>query len=299
MDGFTVAEQPHALGVVWGDLELVRYVYEVDVDGSECPKPFAHPLRTLAGDVLTTYRPHDHRWHTGLFLAFSKVGDDDLWGGPTWVPGDGWQQLDNVGSIRHVAWESVTADARGAELVEAVAWRGRSGERLLSERRTLRAGNVDAERGTWELAAEFVLTNASERDLALSHPAAAGLEGYGYGGLTWRGPRSFEHDSVFFTADRTDEQVHGTHAPWLAFCGAHDEHERSSTIVFVDDPRNPRHPGAWAVWTGDLVQVSCAFHFDEEYVIERGGELTLRYRLVIVDGAWRKGDVEDYLAAAS
>ena len=48
---------------------LFRYVYESGVDPAESPKPYFHPLRTLAGEELTLFRPHDHPWHTGLAMT--------------------------------------------------------------------------------------------------------------------------------------------------------------------------------------------------------------------------------------
>ena len=35
----------------------------------ESPKPCFHPIYTPSGQLISEYRPDDHRWHTGLFLA--------------------------------------------------------------------------------------------------------------------------------------------------------------------------------------------------------------------------------------
>src|SRR5215218_512999 len=60
----------HALGshvdVAWGDVTLFRYVHHPDVPQLESPKPYLHPVRTLAGDLVTAYRPHYHVWHKGI-----------------------------------------------------------------------------------------------------------------------------------------------------------------------------------------------------------------------------------------
>lgn len=285
-----------AVEVLWGEVLLLRYVYGPRPPEQECAKPFAHPVRTLTGEVVTALRPRDHRWHTGLFLGFSKVGGQNFWGGPSWVPGEGWVQLDNVGSIRHEDWERLETTDTTALLAESLEWRTRAEERWLSEHRVMEIGGVDEASGAWALRFESVLSNVAGRDLPLGHPASAGLTGYAYGGLTWRGPRAFETDSVYFTHKHHGPAVHGTHAPWLAFCGEHDEHDGWSTVIFVDDPENPRHPSGWSVWTGDFVQVSCAFHVDGEYVIPAGGTLRLRYTLVFADGAWGPEEVTRYVA---
>jgi hypothetical protein len=35
--------------------------------------------------------------------------------------------------------------------------------------------------------------------------------------------------------------------------------------------------------------------FDEEYALEAGEDLALDYRVVIGDGAWSRGRIEDYV----
>ncbi len=52
--------------LLFGDTRLFRYVYCPDTPAVESPKPYFHPLRTLAGETVTCFRPHDHLWHTGL-----------------------------------------------------------------------------------------------------------------------------------------------------------------------------------------------------------------------------------------
>ncbi len=53
-------------------VELFAYVYAPEA-AWEAPKPYLHPMRTLAGDIVTDYRPNDHRWHKGLQLTASHL----------------------------------------------------------------------------------------------------------------------------------------------------------------------------------------------------------------------------------
>jgi hypothetical protein len=48
----------HAAGT-----EIPRYHYRPEPHPTECPSPYAHPLRTLAGRTATGNRPHDPRCH--------------------------------------------------------------------------------------------------------------------------------------------------------------------------------------------------------------------------------------------
>ncbi|NJL31184.1 MAG: hypothetical protein HC898_05880 [Phycisphaerales bacterium] len=54
----------------YGGLLLFSYVYQQPAPPIEAPKPYFHPLCTLAGDTLTNHRPADHPWQRGLVVFF-------------------------------------------------------------------------------------------------------------------------------------------------------------------------------------------------------------------------------------
>ncbi|MBA3635756.1 MAG: PmoA family protein, partial [Rubrobacteraceae bacterium] len=99
---------------------LFRYVYESGVDPEESPKPYFHPLRTLAGEEVTLFRPHDHPWHTGLAMTSAYLSGENFWGGPTFVRDEGYAWLENQGRIRHEAWNEMHGD--GPFLSERLSW---------------------------------------------------------------------------------------------------------------------------------------------------------------------------------
>ncbi len=74
-------------------VELLSYVDRRAEAAWEAPKPYLHPLRTLAGDIATDYRPNDHRWHKGLQMTASHLSGSNLWGGNTYVHGEGYLEL--------------------------------------------------------------------------------------------------------------------------------------------------------------------------------------------------------------
>ena len=95
---------------------LFRYVYESGVDSAESPKPYFHPLRTLAGEEVTLFRPHDHPWHTGLAMTSAHLSGENFWGGPTFVRDEGYAWLENQGRIKHQSWKEMHGD--GSSLQE-------------------------------------------------------------------------------------------------------------------------------------------------------------------------------------
>ncbi|HEU0180964.1 MAG TPA: DUF6807 family protein, partial [Agromyces mariniharenae] len=99
-----------------GDAVLAEYVARPDHPTSESPRPYLSPIRTLGGELVSLYRPHDHVWHKGIAWSLPVVGDENFWGGPTFVRGEGYVQLPNNGEQRHVAFspdEATDAVGRG------------------------------------------------------------------------------------------------------------------------------------------------------------------------------------------
>ncbi len=114
----------------------------------------------------------------------------------------------------------------------------------------------------------------------------------GYGGLFWRGPRSFFRGQILAGNNLEGPQVMGQPAPWLAFIGPHDGTGDLSTLLFLDHPGNLRYPNKWFVRNDPFACASFAFSFDEEYVLEPDATLALNYRIVIANGAWSREQIE-------
>lgn len=81
------------------------------------------------------------------------------------------------------------------------------------------------------------------------------------------------------------DELMGCRAPWMGFTGRHDGSGRDSTLVFVDAPGNPGHPTQWFVRSGMYACLCPAPFFSVEREIAPGGTLSLRYAMVIADGA--------------
>jgi len=277
-----------------GDAVLAEYVFRPDHPTFESPRPYFSPIRTLGGELVSLYRPHDHVWHKGIAWSLPVVGDENFWGGPTFVRGEGYVQLANNGEQRHVGFEGGAADAatgaaapggeaRTARVAERLEWITQAGERIFDEERTLAASALDDD--AWLLGFATRLANATDRGIALGSPTTRGRENAGYGGLFWRGPRSFTGGTLLAPGVAGGDELRGTRAPWMGFSGRHDETDAASTIVMVDDPANVGHPTQWFARREEFACLCPAPFFSEEFTVEPGATLTLRYGVVIADGA--------------
>lgn len=275
-----IVDDGRTLTLASGDVELFRYTYRPDTPAFECPCPSFHPLRTLDGDIVTGNRPHDHRWHKGLAMTASHLSGQNFWGGVSWVSGEGYQVLDNVGSLVHRTFAGPG--------VEEIDWVTSTGEKWISERRGISFG-IDAD--FWWLDLTFELRNVRGAPLEFGSPTVFGREQAGYCGFFWRGPRSFTGGSVLASDGRSGPELMGGRADWLAFVGEHDEVDRKSTLLFIGDPANPEF--RWFVRTEPFPVVNPSLAFYSELELPPDETLRLRYRLLIGNGAWDRERLED------
>ncbi|MCA2221787.1 PmoA family protein [Nonomuraea aurantiaca] len=272
-----------SIAVTAGDVELFTYTYRPDTPTLESPKPYLHPIRTLAGEVVSLFRPHDHVWHKGIAWSLPHVGEHNFWGGPTYVHGSFYVQLDNNGSAVHQELTTLSAEGERAEIGHRLGWRSQAGQPVIDERRTLTAQVLDD--ATWVLVFETAMTNVSGAALDIGSPTTKGRENAGYGGLFWRGPRSFTQGIVQSpTGAGTGDDLRGTRAEWFGFRGRHDGSGGWSTIVMVDDAANPQHPPQWFVRSEEFACLCPAPFFSEELRVADGETVGFRYAVVVAAG---------------
>ncbi len=222
------------------------------MDAKESPKPYFHPLTSLAGDTLTNFRPNDHPWHHGLAFTLTDVAGRNFWGGPTCRPADGYQWRDDHGKQRHTEWKKLEAAGDTATLAHALEWRA-GNERLFHEERNLTI-KVNVAAQSWTLRWQAKLVNVSGRTLELGNPhSAGGKPGSHYTGLQFRGARELLDDHLDPTIKVIAEggregvdAVHGASARWMEWHGQLDETLRRVIIRFENNP-GPLH---WFVRRG-------------------------------------------------
>jgi hypothetical protein len=195
--------------------------------------------------------------------------------------------------MRHVGFDELAAHDGRARMQERLQWVTQAGEHWFDERRSVTATVVGA---AWVLSFATAIVNRSGRDLDFGSPTTNGRPDAGYGGLLWRGPRSFTGGDVLAPGGvRGEDAVMGGRAPWIAFVGRQDETLRANTLAFFDDASvNPVAPTPWFVRSGVYAVACPAPFFHEELNVPDGETLTLRCDIAIVDGAWSEQDVEAF-----
>lgn len=286
----TLTQGTDWIGGRWEATDLFRYTYRPQVAAAESPRPYFHPVATLAGDLVTLYRPHDHLWHTGISWALSNVGSQNFWGGPTYLRDGGYQQLDNNGQMRHDSFDVLEVCDDELRFDEQLTWTAADGQAWFAELRQVRA-SVLPDASAWRLSFATSMHNVSGQAIPVGSPTTEGRPDAGYSGLFWRGPRSFSGEmfagGTVLTPDGPGgDELMGWSGPWMAYAGKHDgPGSRASTLVFCDRPGNFSYPSQWFVRTGIYGCICPAPFFSQVHTLAAGDYLTLGYDILIADGA--------------
>lgn len=258
---------------------LLRYVARPDTPAAEAPRPYAHPVCSLSGEVLTNFRPNDHPWHHGLSLTINNLSGWNFWGGPTYRQGNGYQFRSDHGVQRHLRWGELGPESA----TEHLEWLG-GGERLLEEERRLTARIESAQ--AWSLRWQSRLRNVTARSLVCANYfSGEGLVGSHYTGLQFRGARELldEHGDPSIALVSTDgregeAQVHGAAAHWMEWRGQKDGLLRRVTIRFA----NAAGPLHWFVRRHNPL-AAFPFHYASNLELPPDGMLELDHTLTFTD----------------
>jgi hypothetical protein len=259
---------------------LFRYVYAPETPLNEARRPYLHPVCSLAGDVLTNFRPNDHPWHHALSLTVTSVDGLNFWGGPSHRAADGYRWRDDHGVQIHRSWESLKPE----RLEETLDWCDlRSARALLRERRVLQ---TESGGGSWSLRWTSELVNSTDTELTLgNYHALGGLAGSHYTGLQFRGARELldEHGDtkIGITADgglSGEAAVHGTWLKWMEWSCQHDGSLRRTRIRF----ENVAGPLPWFVRSKNPV-AAFAFHRERTQPLPPGATLRLDHVLTFTN----------------
>ncbi|MGW3318811.1 DUF6807 domain-containing protein [Streptomyces fungicidicus] len=247
-----------------------RYVTRPELPARLSPRPYLHPVTTLAGTAVTELSPADHAHHLGVGVAVPDVEGFNFWGGRTYVRDRGPTELDNHGSQRHTAYQLRDPDG----FVEELRWVAAPGE-LLRERRTVAATELtDA---AWALDFTFSLTNVTETPLSLGSPATNGRPGAAYGGFFWRARKEETAPDVFTAGAEGESEVHGHRADWLALAGS------TWTLVFAGATEATRRD-PWFVRAAQYPGVGSSLAHEARLPVPPGETVVRRVVTVVADG---------------
>lgn len=263
-----------------GDDALARYVIE-PAAAFESPRPYWHPIRSRAGVVVSEARPPDHSWHWGLSVAVSNIYVEDLdhevnlWGGVTWVPGRGYEQLPNNGSQRHDSWGSTS----GRQAVQQLSWCTARGQVFVAEERTTGVSATD-DPASWQLETTSTWTNVTGRPIRFGSPTTAGRPNAGYGGFFLRASAALLDAQVTLDGEQlTAAEAQGRAGSTMVLTGT----RAPVAVAMSASSSNPVTPTCWFVRTDPVVMLCAAPFFRTEWAMPAGGNATWSWQLRVTD----------------
>ena len=246
------------------------------------PRPYLHPVSTLAGTVVTDHMPVDHVWHLGAGFALQDVNGTNFWGGRSYRRSAGrYVDLEDHGRI------AIQNIGRGpGKTTLDLQWIAADGSALLREERSFARTSIDHR--TWRLDIRTELTGVV--DCSLGSPGSHGAAGSGYGGFFWRLPANGSA-RVFSSAAEGEPDVHGTVAPWLAWTGHFDGGQ--ATLVFGAPAESP---DPWFVRLHQYPAVGSALAWDSPVDVAAGQSLSRTITVWISDGTLTPEEIEGLVA---
>jgi predicted dehydrogenase len=257
-------------------VEVARYIDGRGTIPTSSPRPVLHPVRTLAGVVVTARHPADHDWHNGIGMAIPDVNGSSFWGGGTYLHDKGYVLLDNHGEI-----VGERPDVQADGFTQRLNWIGHDRSVLLQEQRSVSWAAIDEQ--TWKLIFESALH--AEGDVTINSPGSKGRPDGGYGGLFWRFP-ACDDIEVFTVTARGAADVHASVAPWVAWSAnftAGPGLSGPATIV-IAGAEAAAAGESWFVRSREYPGLGSALAWDHPVSLQPGEVLHRRFDIAIADG---------------
>jgi methane monooxygenase PmoA-like len=278
-----------------GEQALLTYVH-TETPAPEGTNPlykrsaYIHPLRSPGGQILTCIQPDDHYHHYGIWNPWTRThfGEYKV---------DFWNLAEGQGTVRFDAYLDTyenKGEAGFSVKHNHIYFKKEGGEGL-------------AINETWDVSIHDATEKAYLADLTitLTTPLEEGitLEAYRYGGgLGFRATEKWDTDNstVLTSEGKNRLEADGTTARWVIVEGESSVPEGRSGILFLSHAENRSHPEPMRMWPPDQYEGKSNVFFEfcpirhQEWILEPGQEYTLKYRMVIFDGAMDEESAEEY-----
>lgn len=242
----------------------------------------AFPMQKVEGEVT------DHYHHRGICFGHQSINGFDSWmerGSISLLPDDKLTDkqktsLRRMGSIKHLAFKEIKADAKEAVIVSENEYIGGDGKKSVTEIRRL-TFRVEGETRLIDWDQEFI---AKDGEVTFGDAKDAGL--------SIRVPTTMAVDSkkgghIVTSTGITDKDAWSKRAPWVDYSGPVDG--ETLGVALLNHPSSFRHPTSWHVRTYGLFTANCFGTLDKAdpngpHTLKQGEKLFLRHRFVFHKG---------------
>jgi hypothetical protein len=278
-ESISLKQTEKTISLMRGDKPILTYhIAEVPPPNGVDPiynrSGFIYPMHAPSGGIVTGIHPADHYHHIGLWHAWVNTKYDDKKGPDFWNLGR------RTGRIRHAKVKE-TRDAGFTVVQEHLGYLdGIQAEPTVILNETLL---VDAAFVGGANVIDYAMIQKNVTKKPLVFPA------YRYGGgLAYRAPHSWnKKNSDYLTSEGLDRtNSHATRAHWVAMHGpAENGKGMGATVAILCHPKNHDAPQRIRTWDNGKVFFNYVPVQETGWSIQPGKSITLRYRIVILDGS--------------
>ncbi len=234
---------------------------------------YVHPLYSLDGEVLTEDFPKDHLHHRGVFWAWHVLTVGGEYAGDNWVCDDFEWDLQEAKILKGSNNDSVAVKTRWLWTSPMVKDGGGRMKPMVEETTTVR---VFARKPHYRLVDFEIYIKALLDEVRIS----GSHDEKGYGGFSVRMHRP--KDMVFTGAigKVTPNRLPVDGGAWMDMSGSLTEKGKSGLAILCH-PSLPTFPQKWLLRMG--AQQNPQWPGAEPYLLPKGADVVLRYRLVVHD----------------
>lgn len=251
--------------------------YHFNTKDPEVPRPYFHPLIGPTGKVITQMgeipgQKKAHFHHTALWISHQKFTPEGQ------LVCNNWQIGKNRTRMKHVKFAKVESGPMAARFVEQLDWLNTKEEPVLAETRMATIPKRPADARVLDF--EIVLTGQKI-------PVTLNKTPYHILAVRVVNAMLPRAGGVILNSEGQKNPKDGTPAKWIDISGKLDDAWQG--VALFDHPDNLRHPTPCLQFAGQTIGLSPTHR--EEYKIEPGKSLKLRYRVLIHAGDADKGKV--------
>ncbi len=296
-------EKKEEIKVMINGEHFTTYLYHSDLE-----KPVLFPIYSSDGHLMTRGYPFipiagervDHPHHLGLWLNYGDVNGLDFWNNSSAIAPEIKGQY---GEIRHRSVAETDDGGRQATLKVTCQWMTAQKEALLDEESAYTFSVVDGVRivdRTTKLTANTLVKFTDNKEGMIGIRVARMLEFPSEKPLNLtdkrgnpKSKKELNNEGVkgnyLSSAGMTGGDVWGTRARWMKLY-APLTGEDEAAFVIIDHPDNVGYPTYWHARTYGLFAANPLGQkiFDKEkelnFSLQKGEEVTFRYRILVSDG---------------
>lgn len=286
-EGLKVARTPEGFSITEAGKSVLFYQLKAKSQNGKFNRAnYVHPLYSLDGDIISEDFPKDHLHHRGVFWAWHVLTVEGKYAGDNWVCDDFEWDLQEAKPLAKSPDHSVGVKSRWLWKSPKVVDSNGKMKPMVEETTTVR---VFARKSHYRLVDFEIRMKALLDEVRMS----GSHDDKGYGGFSVRMHRPKD---MIFTGEIgkvNPNRLAVDGGAWMDMSGSLTEKGRSGVTILCH-PSLPTFPQKWLLRMG--AQQNPQWPGATPFLLPKGEDVVLRYRLAIHDDILKPSDIKELQA---